>query len=533
MAFCTKCGNNIEDDKFCTKCGTKNQKLSDLELEIDNSESVIEKSSTEILKKQTEKEDQVTPEKQKEELPGKEVNPVATKSHIEEPKKINHSPTKRKNSRALILLTLTLVISFGGIFFYYQGKEIRETTDSVSKLKNSGPPKSLPSLRSLYGKNMRVGNAYAFIRSDGKLVFYYKRNNNITSMYCRSEGRWNVEDGWLVFSGLNKENCDWSSFNGKYYVDSNRYVGPIVTEQPTKTNIDKNQTIQNTTKTKIKSAFINAENGLNLRSSPSTKSAIIMKLDNNDKVEVIEITDVELTLKDYDSNGNFLGNITDNWVKIKYQENNKTFEGYVFNGYLGSGKIKSSKKSQNNLNNNSNKKVTLKGNFKSNVKAFTKEQKFIIEAVEIGNTIQYVEIGMNTIKITTTTGKILRYQKGANESSYSFVSDFKADNNFSNIDSKNQNPKKETNSTPKKNKVKFNLQNAIESGMSINDLFDAVRASSDYYIEVGDNDGKGKEIFFFANKKSSKIVYKIEYRAKNRSNAKIFKPDPNGYKRIR
>ena len=83
--------------------------------------------------------------------------------------------------------------------------------------------------------------------------------------------------------------------------------------------------------------FVNAENGLNLRKLPSSSSIIIKKLNNNDKVEVIEKTNVQLTVKDYDSNGNFIRNITDFWVRIKFNDiNNQTFDGYVFQGYLDS-----------------------------------------------------------------------------------------------------------------------------------------------------------------------------------------------------
>ena len=63
--------------------------------------------------------------------------------------------------------------------------------------------------------------------------------------------------------------------------------------------------------------------------------------------------------------------------------------------------------------------------------------------------------------------------------------------------------------------------------------FDKVKVSKNYKIEIGDNDGKGKEIFFFTNKINDKIEYRIEYRAGKDEKAKIFKSDPKGYIRIR
>lgn len=85
--------------------------------------------------------------------------------------------------------------------------------------------------------------------------------------------------------------------------------------------------------------FVNAENGLNLRSSPSSNSVILLKLNNNDEVKITAETDIMLTVKDYDSSGNFLGNITDNWVKVKITKNQEISEGYVFKGYLSSTKM--------------------------------------------------------------------------------------------------------------------------------------------------------------------------------------------------
>ena len=79
---------------------------------------------------------------------------------------------------------------------------------------------------------------------------------------------------------------------------------------------------------------VNAENGLNLRNQPTSNSEIITKLINNEKVKITEVTDVKLTVKDYDSKGNFLGNITDNWVKLKTIDRAVTIEGYAFKGYL-------------------------------------------------------------------------------------------------------------------------------------------------------------------------------------------------------
>ena len=53
-----------------------------------------------------------------------------------------------------------------------------------------------------------------------------------------------------------------------------------------------------------------------------------------DKVEILERTNRSLTIKDYDTLGNFKGNLAGFWVKVKSIINNREYQGYVFDGYL-------------------------------------------------------------------------------------------------------------------------------------------------------------------------------------------------------
>jgi len=80
--------------------------------------------------------------------------------------------------------------------------------------------------------------------------------------------------------------------------------------------------------------LVNAQSGLNLRSQPSSSSNVVLKLEYLDKVEILERTNRSLTIKDYDTLGNFKGNIDGFWVKVKSIINNREYQGYVFDGYL-------------------------------------------------------------------------------------------------------------------------------------------------------------------------------------------------------
>ena len=94
------------------------------------------------------------------------------------------------------------------------------------------------------------------------------------------------------------------------------------------TNVDKNDIL-------LENEFlVNAQSGLNLRSQPSSSSNVVLKLEYLNKVEVLERTNRSLTIKDYDTLGNFKGNIDGFWVKVKSTINNREYQGYVFDGYL-------------------------------------------------------------------------------------------------------------------------------------------------------------------------------------------------------
>ena len=80
--------------------------------------------------------------------------------------------------------------------------------------------------------------------------------------------------------------------------------------------------------------LVKAPSGLNLRSQPSSSSNVILKLDYLDKVRILEKTNRSLTIKDYDTLGNFKGNIDGFWVKVKSIKNESEYQGYVFDGYL-------------------------------------------------------------------------------------------------------------------------------------------------------------------------------------------------------
>ena len=80
--------------------------------------------------------------------------------------------------------------------------------------------------------------------------------------------------------------------------------------------------------------LVNAQSGLNLRSQPSSSSNVVLKLEYLNKVEVLERTNRSLTIKDYDTLGNFKGNIDGFWVKVKSTINDREYQGYVFDGYL-------------------------------------------------------------------------------------------------------------------------------------------------------------------------------------------------------
>ena len=102
---------------------------------------------------------------------------------------------------------------------------------------------------------------------------------------------------------------------------------------------------KNSSRYKKKDPFLNlrkdeyvvvAPSGLNLRSSPSPKSRTITKIDFYEKVEIIRRTPRSLTVKDYDTLGNYLGEIKGYWVKVNYLNNQtgKTLTGYLFDGFL-------------------------------------------------------------------------------------------------------------------------------------------------------------------------------------------------------
>ena len=83
-----------------------------------------------------------------------------------------------------------------------------------------------------------------------------------------------------------------------------------------------------------KGYFVNAPRGLNLRENPNSTSKVVTKLEYNDKVNLIEKSEIELTIKDYDDKGNFIKNITDSWYKVSFEKEDLLYTGYVFGGYL-------------------------------------------------------------------------------------------------------------------------------------------------------------------------------------------------------
>lgn len=98
-------------------------------------------------------------------------------------------------------------------------------------------------------------------------------------------------------------------------------------------NIDSNNIDENDTLSENE-FLVKAPSGLNLRSQPSSSSNVVLKLEYLDKVEILERTNRSLTIKDYDTLGNFKGNIDGFWVKVKSIINNREYQGYVFDGYL-------------------------------------------------------------------------------------------------------------------------------------------------------------------------------------------------------
>jgi len=101
----------------------------------------------------------------------------------------------------------------------YKSKKTKKLNDKSSVKSGSTP--------SFAKGTYRVGNAYANLMSNGNLIFYYKRNSNITPMYCRTEGKWVWRDKHIFVSGLNNPNCDgMRSYNGKYLREETRLVGP-------------------------------------------------------------------------------------------------------------------------------------------------------------------------------------------------------------------------------------------------------------------------------------------------------------------
>lgn len=79
-----------------------------------------------------------------------------------------------------------------------------------------------------------------------------------------------------------------------------------------------------------------APSGLNLRSLPSPTSKTILKIDFEKVVRVINKTPRTLSVKDYDTLGNYKGKISGHWVKVEYTNysNGVTNYGYLFDGYL-------------------------------------------------------------------------------------------------------------------------------------------------------------------------------------------------------
>ena len=100
-----------------------------------------------------------------------------------------------------------------------------------------------------------------------------------------------------------------------------------------KNNIDSTKIDENDTLSENE-FLVNAPSGLNLRSQPSSSSNVVIKLEYLDKVEILERTNRSLTIKDYDTLGNFKGNIDGFWVKVKSIINKREYQGYVFDGYL-------------------------------------------------------------------------------------------------------------------------------------------------------------------------------------------------------
>lgn len=83
-----------------------------------------------------------------------------------------------------------------------------------------------------------------------------------------------------------------------------------------------------------KTLYVTAENGLIVRDSPSKTGERIGKIPFAEKVQIIEKTDIELSIRDEGET------LRGHWVKVEYLEDEFDIPiGYVFDGYLSSKKV--------------------------------------------------------------------------------------------------------------------------------------------------------------------------------------------------
>tara|TARA_B100000809_G_C14987708_1_gene476858 strand:- start:150 stop:956 length:807 start_codon:yes stop_codon:yes gene_type:complete len=88
-----------------------------------------------------------------------------------------------------------------------------------------------------------------------------------------------------------------------------------------------------------KTQFVNAPNGLIIRKEPNKTSERIGKLQYGDRVDIIRITELPISIVDEDSI------INGYWTEVK--ESNHTPTGFIFNGYLSSNVINKGKETKN------------------------------------------------------------------------------------------------------------------------------------------------------------------------------------------
>lgn len=396
--ICENCGSKIADEKFCTACGAKNEKVDQaklfdekLETFIVDYETVDEKSSSKFQKEKTNNISQTSDEVQRDKsssIDQQAINSVAENLDNDPLNQDLYKSKKSKKSKKT-LLAIIVVLVLGGCVIYFSLQE-NVSYDLSKEVGNTSPEKS--NTNGVRGQiiiesKKHLGKPYSFGSMDpsngfdnsGYVSYVYKKSIKIdlpkgARLQFSSGGGILVnydqlKPGDLMFFSFNGRliqhvgiylgedkfihspregrvvsidaiDSNWKKWfvKGKSYLDGKNKITTVKSlKNSSPLTVDKNVSEDNLRSPEF--FYINAERGLNLRSFFSTKSKVILKLEYNDRVELIEKTNEKLTVRDYDSEGNFLGNITDFWVKVRFVKENETFNGYVFNGYLSESKL--------------------------------------------------------------------------------------------------------------------------------------------------------------------------------------------------